>query len=102
MLRDVNFTYRIHPAVKSDTGEQKWVTGFHNELSLCVKCCRMVDSVPRWQLSVPRSIQSDHLSIADYDDTTYRSWREHKNSKTQYIPGPGEVMTVENKQIRRC
>ena len=40
-------------------------------VSLCVKCCRMVDSVSRWQLSPTSwSIQSDHLSITDYDDIT--------------------------------
>ena len=32
-------------------------------VSLCVKCCRMVDSVPRWRLSLSWPIQSDHLSI---------------------------------------
>ena len=41
--RDVNFACRIHPAVQSNMGEQQWVTGF----SLCVKCCRMVVSLPR-------------------------------------------------------
>ena len=56
MLRDVNFACRIHPAAQSDIGEQQWVTGFNNELSLCVKCCRMDDSVPRWQLSLSGSI----------------------------------------------
>ena len=30
---------------------------------VCVKCCRMVDSVPRWQLSLSWPIQSDHLSM---------------------------------------
>ena len=35
---------------KVKIGEQQWVTGFHNELALCVKCSRMADSVPRWQL----------------------------------------------------
>ena len=43
--RDVNFACRIHPASQSDIVKQQRVTGFHNELSLCVKCCRMVDSV---------------------------------------------------------
>jgi hypothetical protein len=43
-------------------------------VSLCVKCCRMVDSVPRWRLSPTNwPIQSDHLSIADYDDTAFRA-----------------------------
>ena len=41
-------------------------------VSLCVKCCRMVDSVPRWRLSPTNwPIQSDHLSIADYDDSAF-------------------------------
>ena len=41
-------------------------------ISLCVKCCRMVDSVPRWRLSPTNwPIQSEHLSIADYDDTAF-------------------------------
>ena len=34
-------------------------------LIVCVKCSRMVDSVPRWQISLSWPIQSDHLSIAD-------------------------------------
>ena len=38
-------------------------------VSLCVKCCRMVDSVPRWWL-FPTN-WSDHLSIPDYDDTAF-------------------------------
>ena len=71
MLRDVNFACRIHPAAQSDIGEQQWVMGFHNKLSLCMKCCRMVDSVPRWQLSLSGPIQSDHLSIAVCDDTVF-------------------------------
>ena len=33
---------------------------------VCVKCCRMVDSVPRWWLSLSWPIQSDHLLIADW------------------------------------
>ena len=98
MLRDVNFACRIHPAAQSDIGEQQWVTGFHNELSLCVKCCRMVDSVPRWQLSLSGPIQSDHL-IADCDDTAFGegtlTWQDPVHS---WKAGPGEVMTVENKQ----
>ena len=28
-------------------------------VSLCVKCCRMVDSVPRWRLSLSGPVQSD-------------------------------------------
>ena len=41
--RDGNFACRIHPAAQIAIGEQQWVT-----VSLCVKCCRMVDSVPIW------------------------------------------------------
>ena len=63
-----------------------------------MKCCRMVDSVPRWQLSLSRPIQSDHLSIADYDDTAFGAgnlpWQDPVHS---WRAGPGEVMTtVEN------
>ena len=57
----------------------------------------MVDSVPRWRLSLSGPIQSDHLSIADR--MVPPSGRGHSHGKTQYIPGkagPGEVMTVEN------
>ena len=85
--------------MQSDIIEQQWVTWFHNELSLCVKCCRMVDGIPRWQLSLSRPIQSDHLTIADYDDTAaFRvgilSWQDQVHS---WKADPGEVMTVENK-----
>ena len=52
---------------------------------VCVKCCRMVDSVPRWQLSLSWPIQSDHLSIADRMIPPL-GW-EHSHCKTQYIPG---------------
>jgi hypothetical protein len=38
---------------------------------LGVKCCRIVNSVPRWRLSLSWPIQSDHLSIADCDDTAF-------------------------------
>ena len=31
-----------------------------------VKCCRVVNSVPRWRLSLSWPIQSDHLSIPDW------------------------------------
>ena len=43
VLRDGNFACRIHPAAQSAIGKQQWVT-----VSLCVQCCRMVDSVPIW------------------------------------------------------
>ena len=77
LLRDVNFASKIHPAGQSDIGEQQWVTGFH-------KCCRMVASVPIWQLSLSGPIQSDHLSIADQMILPL-GW--HSHGKTQYIPG---------------
>ena len=48
---------------------------------VCVKCCRMVDSVPRWGLSLSWPIQSDHLLIADW--MIPPSGREHSHSKTQ-------------------
>ena len=54
-------------------------------ISLCVKCCRMVDSIPRWQLSLSRPIQSDQLLIAD--QMIPPSGREHSHGKTQNIPG---------------
>ena len=52
---------------------------------MCVKCCRMVDSVPRWWLSLSWPIQSEHLAIADR--MIPPSGREHSHGKTQYIPG---------------
>ena len=59
----------------------------------------MVDSVPRWQLSLSEPIQSDHLSIADYDDTALGAgtltWQDPVHT---WKAGLGEVMTVENKQ----
>ena len=59
----------------------------------------MIDSVPRWQLSLSRPIQSDHLLIADYDDTVFGAgtltWQDPVHF---WKAGPGEVMTVENKQ----
>ena len=52
---------------------------------VCVKCCRMVDSVPRWCLSLSWPIQSDHLLIADR--MIPPSGQEHSHGKTQHIPG---------------
>jgi hypothetical protein len=53
-------------------------------VSLCMKCCRMVDSVPRWRLSLSWPIQSDHLWIADCDDTAFRvgtlTWQDPVHS----------------------
>ena len=43
--RDVNFACKIHPAAQNDIGEQQWVTGFHNELSLWVKCCTKIGTI---------------------------------------------------------
>jgi hypothetical protein len=55
-------------------------------VSLCVKRCRMVDSVPRWQISLSWPIQSDHwVETFSWQDPVH-SWKA----------GPGEVMTVEN------
>ena len=69
---------------------------------MCVKCCRMVDSVPRWQLSLSRPIESDPLSIADCEDTAFGAgtltWQDPVHSCKA---GPGEVMTVENKQTNK-
>ena len=53
--------------------------------TMCVKCCRMVDSVPIWQLSLSWPIRSDHVLIADR--MIPPSGREHCHGKTQYIPG---------------
>ena len=36
-------------------------------VSLCVKYCRVVDSVPKWRLS-PTNWPADHMKIADYND----------------------------------
>ena len=47
--------------------------------------CRMVDSVPRWWLSLSWPIQSDHLSIADLMIPTFE--REHSHDEPQYFPG---------------
>ena len=47
---------------------------------VCVKCCRMVDSVPRWLLSLSWPTQSDHLSITDR--MIPPSGREHSHGKT--------------------
>ena len=80
-----------------DIGEQQWVTGFH---CVCEVLQEMVDSVPRWQLSLSWPIQSDHLSIADWmlhHVTTFWagtfSWQDPVHS---WKAGPDEVMTVEN------
>ena len=54
-------------------------------ISLFVKCCRMVDSVPRWQLSLSWPIQLDHPLIAD--QMMLPSGQEHSHGKIQYIPG---------------
>jgi hypothetical protein len=61
-------------------------------VSLCVKCCRMVDSVPRWQLSL-----SWPIVRPDCDDTAFGAgtltWQDPVHF---WKAGPGEVMTVEN------
>ena len=51
-------------------------------VSLYVKCCRMVDSAPRSQLSLSWPIQSDHLLIADWMISPLG--QEHSHEKTQY------------------
>ena len=53
--------------------------------SLFVKCCSMVDSVPRLQLSLSWPIQSDHLAIIDQMIPPSGWKRSH--GKTQYILG---------------
>ena len=56
----------------SRSAKRHWRAGVGHWVSLCVKCCRMVDSVPRWRLSPTNwPIQSDYLSITDYDDTAF-------------------------------
>ena len=54
----------------------------------------MVDSVPRWQLSLSWPMQSDNLSLADCDDTAFGAetltWQDPVHS---WKTGPGEVMT---------
>ena len=78
--------------------EQQLVTRLHNELSLCVKCCKIFDIILRWQLSLSRPIRSDHLSIADHDDNAFGAgtltWQNPVHS---WKAGPGKVLTVENK-----
>ena len=98
--RDVNFACRIHPAAQSDIGKQQWVTGFHNELSLCVKCCRMVDSVPRWQLSLSGPIQSDHLTIAVCDDTLGR--KHYSVHSWKAGPDCGKLILLLKAKISHC
>ena len=51
---------------------------------LCVKCCRMVDSVPIWQLSLSWPIQLDHLLLAD--GMIPSLGQKHSHGKNQYIP----------------
>ena len=52
---------------------------------LCVKCCRMVDSLPRWQLSLSCPIRLDHLSIPSLMIPPLG--QENSQGKTQYIHG---------------
>ena len=60
---------------------------------LCGKCCRMVDSVPRWWLSLSWPIQSvdRRLDITAFGVGTF-SWQ---NPVHFCKAGPGEVMNVE-------
>ena len=70
----------------------------------CLKnqCGRLIDNEPRWRLSLSRLIQSDYLWIAVYDGITFGAgtltWQDPVHS---WKAGPGEVMTVENKQTKR-
>ena len=56
----------------------------------------MRQTLPSWRLSLSRPIQSDHLAIANYDDTAFRAgaltWQDPAHS---WKAGPGEVMAVE-------
>ena len=57
----------------------------------------MVDSVPRWRLSLSWPIQLGHLWIAD--QMIPPLGREHSHGKDpvhSWKAGPGEVMNVEN------
>ena len=69
----------------------------------CLKnqCGRLIDNEPRWRLSLSRLIQSDYLWIAVYDGITFGAgtltWQDPVHS---WKAGPGEVMTVENKQTK--
>ena len=52
--------------------------------------CRMVDSVPRWQLSLwePITILANKVRPSVIEDwMILPSWWEHSHGKTQYIPG---------------
>ena len=56
----------------SHSTKRHWRAAVGHWVSLCAKCWRMVDSVPRWRLSPTKwPIQSDHLLIADSDDTAF-------------------------------
>ena len=68
---------------QSHIGKQQWVTEFQCVLS--VDCCRMVDSAPRWRLSLSWPMQSDHVLSADR--MIPPSGRKHSHGNTQYIPG---------------
>ena len=62
-----------------------WQAAVGHWVLLCVKCCRMIDSVPRWRLSLSGPIQSDHLLIAHRMICNTFRW-EHSQGKTQYSP----------------
>ena len=47
MSRDVNFACRINPAAQSRS----------LGVNVCANCCRMVDSVPKWQLSLYNTVR---------------------------------------------
>ena len=61
-----------------------------------VKCCMMVDSVPRWRLSILANTVRPSVDRR-LDDTAFGeetlSWQDPVHF---WKAGPGEVMTVEN------
>ena len=67
MSRVVNFACRIHPAANNDSGKHQWVTGFHNKLPLCVKCCRMLgqysQTIWRSQYVMTPPLGREHYSV---------------------------------------
>ena len=65
VLKDATFACRIHSAAKW----HHWAAVGH-WASLCVMCCRMVDSIPRWQLHI--SIQANTVRLS-FDSTSYDS-----------------------------
>ena len=83
------YVHRTQLCLQDTSRSSKWHrrAAVGHWVSLCVKCCSVVvvDSVPRWRLSLSWPIHSDHLAIAD--QMIPPSGREHSHGKTQYIPG---------------